>query len=74
MLEEQDRSRRADLVPVLHGRMAASAYALYRGAAAIMVADLAGVPRSGLEVQVCGDAHLSDFGMFTSPSAGSSST
>ncbi len=67
VLEEQDRLRRADLVPVRHGRMAASAYAFYRGAAAIMAADLAGTPRSGLEVQVCGDAHLSNFGVFASP-------
>lgn len=67
LLEEQDRSRRADLVPIRHGRMAVSAFAFYRGAAAIMASDLATTPRSGLEVQACGDAHLSNFGIFASP-------
>jgi uncharacterized protein (DUF2252 family) len=66
-LLEQDRSRTADLVPIRHGRMGANAFAFYRGGAAIMAADLAMVPVTGLTTQLCGDAHLSNLGVFASP-------
>src|SRR5206468_918657 len=56
-----------DLVPIRYGRMLASAFAFYRGGALIMAADLAQMPSSGLRVQSCGDAHLSNFGVFGSP-------
>jgi uncharacterized protein (DUF2252 family) len=67
LLEEQDATREADLVPVRHGRMLVSPFTFYRGAAKIMAADLAGTPTAGLDVQLCGDAHLSNFGAFGSP-------
>jgi uncharacterized protein (DUF2252 family) len=67
LLEEQDSSREQDLVPVRHGRMMVSPFTFYRGAAKIMAADLRTTPRAGLNVQLCGDAHLSNFGMFASP-------
>ena len=67
LLEEQDTTREPDLVPVRHGRMMVSPFTFYRGAAKIMAADLAGTPVAGLEVQLCGDAHLSNFGAFASP-------
>ena len=54
-------------MPVRHGRMMVSPFTFYRGAAKIMAADLAGTPTAGLEVQLCGDAHLSNFGVFASP-------
>ena len=67
LLEEQNRTREPDLVPVRHGRMMVSPFTFYRGAAKIMAADLAGTPTAGLDVQLCGDAHLSNFGVFASP-------
>ncbi len=67
VLEEQGRSRVAELLPIRHGRMAASPFAFFRGAAAVMAADLAPTPASGLRAQLCGDAHLSNFGGFASP-------
>jgi len=67
ILEGQATTRVAELVPIRYGRMAASAFAFYRGAAAVMAADLAPMPRSGLNVQLCGDAHLANFGGFASP-------
>src|SRR6478752_4418556 len=67
LLEEQNRTREPDLVPVRHGRMVVSPFTFYRGAAKIMAADLAGTPTAGLTVQLCGDAHLSNFGGFASP-------
>ena len=67
LLEEQDATREPDLVPVRHGRMLVSPFTFYRGAAKIMAADLKDTPRAGLEVQLCGDAHLSNFGVFASP-------
>jgi uncharacterized protein (DUF2252 family) len=67
VLAEQDRNRVPELVPVRYGRMLASAFTFYRGAAAIMAADLAAGPDSGLRVQLCGDAHLSNFGLFQAP-------
>jgi len=67
ILERQAESRLQDLVPIRYGRMAASPFAFYRGAAAVMAADLAATPTSGLRVQACGDAHLSNFGAFAAP-------
>jgi uncharacterized protein (DUF2252 family) len=67
LLEEQDRTREPDLVPVRHGRMMVSPFTFYRGAAKIMAADLKDTPVAGLDAQLCGDAHLSNFGMFASP-------
>ncbi len=67
VLAEQDLTRVPELVPVRYGRMLASAFTFYRGAAAIMAADLASGPNSGLTVQLCGDAHLSNFGVFQAP-------
>ena len=67
ILEKQEVTRVAELVPVRHARMAASPFAFYRGAAAVMAADLALGPRTPLEVQLCGDAHLANFGGFASP-------
>ena len=67
LLDEQNRTREPDLVPVRHGRMMVSPFTFYRGAAKIMAADLDGTPTAGLVVQLCGDAHLSNFGVFGSP-------
>jgi uncharacterized protein (DUF2252 family) len=67
LLERQARSRVPELVPIRYGRMLTSPFAFYRGAALIMASDLAATPRSGLTVQCCGDAHLSNFGVFASP-------
>ncbi len=64
LLEGQETSRVQALVPVRHARMATSAFAFYRGAALLMASDLATAPRTGLQVQLCGDAHLSNFGLF----------
>ena len=67
LLLGQAESRVPELVPVRHGRMLVSAFTFYRGAALPMAADLAKTPTSGLRVQLCGDAHLSNFGAFASP-------
>jgi uncharacterized protein (DUF2252 family) len=67
LLERQHEVRVPELVPVRCGRMLVSPFTFYRGAALIMAGDLAASPRSGLTVQSCGDAHLSNFGMFASP-------
>ena len=67
VLERQAKTRIPELVPIRYGRMLVSPFAFYRGAAAIMAHDLAGTARSGLTVQCCGDAHLSNFGVFASP-------
>ena len=67
LLLGQAKSRVPELVPVRHGRMLVSPFAYYRGAALPMAADLAGMRSSGLRVQLCGDAHLSNFGAFASP-------
>jgi uncharacterized protein (DUF2252 family) len=67
LLEEQAASRVPELVPIRYGRMLVSPFTFYRGAALIMAADLAAGPSSGLQVQLCGDAHLSNFGLFGSP-------
>jgi uncharacterized protein (DUF2252 family) len=67
LLERQAVSRVGQLVPLRYARMLASPFAFYRGAAAVMAADLGPTPRSGFEVQLCGDAHLSNFGAYASP-------
>src|SRR5512142_1364891 len=67
LLESQDLTREPDLVPVRHGRMMVSPFTFYRGAAKIMAADLSGMPAAGLGAQLCGDAHLSNFGVYASP-------
>jgi uncharacterized protein (DUF2252 family) len=67
LLLEQAKSRIPELVPVRHGRMLVSPFAFYRGAALPMAADLATTPSPGFRVQLCGDAHLSNFGAFGSP-------
>ena len=67
LLEEQDLTREQDLVPVRHGRMMVSPFTFYRGGAKIMAADLKDTPVAGLGAQLCGDAHLSNFGLFASP-------
>jgi uncharacterized protein (DUF2252 family) len=67
LLEQQNTTREPDLVPVRHGRMMVSPFTFYRGAAKIMAADLKDTPTAGLVVQLCGDAHLSNFGVFASP-------
>ena len=68
LLLEQAKTRVPELVPIRHGRMLVSPFTYYRGAALPMAADLATTPTSGLRVQLCGDAHLSNFGAFASPS------
>ena len=67
LLERQAKTRVPELVPIRYGRMLVSPFTFYRGAALIMASDLASTPRSGLMVQCCGDAHLSNFGVFASP-------
>jgi uncharacterized protein (DUF2252 family) len=67
ILARQDESRLAQLVPIRYGRMLASPFAFYRGAAAVMAADLATTPSVGLKAQLCGDAHLANFGVFSAP-------
>ncbi len=67
LLEEQATSRVPELVPIRYGRMLVSPFAFYRGGALIMAEDLSRTPVSGLRVQLCGDAHLSNFGVFGSP-------
>ena len=67
LLEDQNTNREQDLVPVRHGRMSVSPFTFYRGAARVMAEDLKDTPTAGLTVQLCGDAHLSNFGVFGSP-------
>ncbi len=67
LLEDQAASRVPELVPIRYGRMLASPFTFYRGGALIMAADLAATPVTGITVQLCGDAHLSNFGLFGSP-------
>ncbi len=67
LLERQAKTRVPELVPIRYGRMLVSPFTFYRGAALIMASDLAATPHSGLTVQCCGDAHLSNFGAFASP-------
>lgn len=67
VLEAQAETRVPELLPIRYGRMASSAFAFYRGAAAVMAMDLATTPTSGIAVQVCGDAHLVNFGVYNAP-------
>ncbi len=67
ILEEANKTRLEHLVPIRFGRMSTSAFAFYRGTADIMAYDLAKTPVSGIQAQICGDAHLSNFGVFASP-------
>jgi hypothetical protein len=67
ILRQQATTRTPQLVPIRHGRMLRSPFAFFRGAAAIMAADLAATPRTGLNVQLCGDAHLANFGVYAAP-------
>ncbi len=67
LLEEQAATRLPDLIAIRHGRMSVSPFTFYRGSAIVMADDLAGTPTSGIKVQLCGDAHLSNFGVFGSP-------
>src|SRR5215217_4267982 len=67
LLEEQATTRVPELVPIRYGRMLVSPFTFYRGAAYLMASDLAKTPRTSLSVQLCGDAHLSNFGVFAAP-------
>ena len=67
LIHGQEASRLQSLVPLRHERMGASAFAFYRGSAIVQAADLALSPAAGIEVQLCGDAHLSNFGLYGSP-------
>src|SRR5215469_15873622 len=67
LLQEQDSSRLAQFVPLRYERMIASPFAFLRGSAVVMAGDLAATPVTGLQVQICGDAHLSNFGVYATP-------
>jgi uncharacterized protein (DUF2252 family) len=67
LLEEQAQTRLPELGPIRYGRMLVSPFTFFRGGAYLMAADLAGGPRTGLHAQLCGDAHLSNFGVFAAP-------
>ncbi|MDO9486143.1 MAG: DUF2252 domain-containing protein [Actinomycetota bacterium] len=67
MLADQESVRVQELIPIRHARMAVSPFTFYRGTAAVMAHDLGNYPNSGLATQLCGDAHLSNFGVFASP-------
>jgi uncharacterized protein (DUF2252 family) len=67
LLEQQAQDRVPELVPIRYGRMMVSPFTFFRGGALIMASDLAATPRSGVTVQLCGDAHLSNFGLFGTP-------
>jgi len=67
LLAEQGQTRVPELLPVRHGRMLNSPFAFFRGAAIVMANDLARTPTSGLRAQLCGDAHLANFGVFATP-------
>src|SRR6185436_16288711 len=67
LLEEQGETRLPELVPIRYGRMLESPFAFFRGGAYLMAADLSAGPRTGLHAQLCGDAHLSNFGIFQAP-------
>jgi uncharacterized protein (DUF2252 family) len=67
LILESNKDRMPELVPIRHGRMLQSPFAFFRGSAALMAADLAHTPRSGLKVQACGDAHMMNFGVFATP-------
>jgi uncharacterized protein (DUF2252 family) len=63
----QSETRAQDLAPIRHGRMAASPWSYFRGAAAVMATDLASTPNTGINVQLCGDAHVLNFGLWRTP-------
>ena len=67
LLEQQAETRLPELGPIRYGRMLVSPFTFFRGAAYLMAADLADGPRTGLQAQLCGDAHLSNFGIFAAP-------
>src|SRR5438094_9157782 len=67
LLEEQAKGRLPDLLPLRYARMATSPFAYLRGSIIVMAADLAGSPSTGLDVQTCGDAHLANFGVYSTP-------
>ena len=67
LLQNQDKGRLQDLLPIKYGRMMASPFAFLRGSAVVMASDLASTPVTGLDVALCGDAHLSNFGIFATP-------
>ncbi|HWF23884.1 MAG TPA: DUF2252 family protein, partial [Solirubrobacteraceae bacterium] len=67
LLEEQATDRLPELIPIRYGRMLVSPFTFFRGAAYVMASDLQAEPRTGLEVQLCGDAHLSNFGTYAGP-------
>jgi uncharacterized protein (DUF2252 family) len=67
LLQAQDKGRLQELLPIKYGRMVATPFAFYRGSAVVMASDLAPTPVSGLDVILCGDAHLSNFGIFATP-------
>ena len=67
LIKESDKGRVPELIPIRHGRMMKSPFTFYRGAALNMAADLANTPASGIRAQVCGDAHLLNFGVYASP-------
>ena len=67
ILEWQELERVQELLPIRHARMVASPFSFFRGTAAVMAADLASTPSSGLRVQACGDAHLANFGLYATP-------
>ena len=67
LLEAQAKDRLPDLVPIRYSRMMASPFAFMRGSAIVMAQDLASTPKSGIQSQLCGDAHLSNFGLYASP-------
>ena len=67
LLQAQDEGRIKHLLPIKYGRMLESPFAFFRGSAVVMAADLAGTPTTGERVILCGDAHLSNFGVFASP-------
>ena len=67
LLEQQTATRLPELAPIRYGRMLVSPFAFFRGGASLMAADLADGPRTGLHAQLCGDAHLSNFGIYAAP-------
>ena len=67
LIQENDKGRLSFLLPIKYGRMAASSFAFFRGSAVVMAADLSKTPVSGITTMLCGDAHLSNFGIFASP-------
>ena len=67
LLQAQDQGRLERLLPIKYGRMLVSPFTFYRGSAVVMAADLADTPATGIEAVLCGDAHLSNFGVFATP-------